>query len=74
MTRVRFQDATRVRAGSPKSARAGYDRQNQLCANLILSDPLRYGGESSLAVQWAALVIENSARRVEGPLFAKVAA
>lgn len=73
MLRVKFQDAARVRAGSPKSARAGYDRQNQLCANLILANIARYGGETSLAVQWAALVIEKQTATIRGPLFRKVA-
>ena len=68
MMRVKFPDAARVRSGSPKSARAGYDRQNQLCAHLILADIARYGGDTSIAAQWAVAVIEKQRPTVRGPL------
>jgi hypothetical protein len=37
-------------------ARAGYQKQNELAARIILADVTRYGPDS-LAVQWARAVI-----------------
>jgi hypothetical protein len=36
-----------------------YDTQNLECARIFLSDQGRYGGERSLMVTWAKLVIER---------------
>jgi hypothetical protein len=60
--------------GSPKSARAGYDRQNELAARVILANTAKYGGEGSLAVQWARLIRAKAQPTVRGPLFESRAA
>lgn len=52
-----------------RSARAGYDTQNQKAARIILSDIARYGGEGSLMVTWSRVVIEKAQPTVRGPLF-----
>ena len=36
-----------------------YTRKNLECAEIILADAQRYGGEESLMVQWARLVLEK---------------
>jgi hypothetical protein len=42
---------------SVTNKRAGYDHQNRDSARVILADVERYGGEESLAVQWARVVV-----------------
>jgi len=39
--------------------RDGHDRANLEAASVILADPERYGGEGSLLVRWARVVIER---------------
>ena len=40
-----------------------YARQNREAAEIILAAAMRYGGEESLMVRWARLVIADSERR-----------
>lgn len=35
--------------------------RNRECAHLILSDPARYGGDGSLPVEWARIVMGREA-------------
>jgi hypothetical protein len=42
-----------------KSQRAEYDRQNEIAARVILTDPAKYGGESAALVEWARLLLAN---------------
>lgn len=52
-------------------ARQGYATSNLESARIVAADPAKYQG---VLQTWARLVIENSVRRVEGPLFPKEAA
>jgi hypothetical protein len=58
------------RAPSARSAREGFTAANRAAADIILASEAKYGGEGSGLVQWARLVIERAAPRIEGPLFA----
>jgi len=43
--------------------RAIFEAGNQECARIILREVQRYGGEESLMVRWARLVLSRSAER-----------
>jgi hypothetical protein len=49
-----------------------FDEQNAQAARIILSDPAKHGGESSLAVAWARTWLERHRR--QGELFRPEAA
>ena len=39
-----------------------YYVENRTCAAIILADPLKYGGDASLMVEWAKMVLEGEKR------------
>lgn len=39
-----------------------YSTANRTCAAIILADPLKYGGQGSLMVEWAKLVLDGEKR------------
>jgi hypothetical protein len=47
--------------------RAGYDRQNRDAARVILADVELYGGEESLAVRWAKVVVGDGRKDPNEP-------
>lgn len=52
---------------------AEYTAANEVCARLILRNPLKYGGCGSLMVQWAERILNPASPdgREAGPLFAR---
>ena len=58
------------RPPSVRSAREGFTAVNRTAADIILASEAKYGGPESLMVRWANAVVANSARRINGPLFA----
>ena len=42
------------------------DGANLMCAKIILADAERYGGDGSLMVEWAHLVLHHEAHRAVG--------
>jgi hypothetical protein len=45
--------------------RAIFDQQNAEAAAVILADPAKYGGESSLMVEWARAFTAGQQARIE---------
>ena len=54
--------------------RAGYQKQNEEAAGIVLQDVAKYGGEQAALVQWARLVIDRQQPTITGPLFRAAAA
>ena len=59
-------------ANNGSRARAGYDAANRESAAIVLADIERYGGEESLLVRWARLVLTPPATRSK-PAIARAA-
>ena len=61
---------TRRAPAAVRTVTAGFDRQNQQAALLVLADTRRYGGEQAGLVIWARLIRAKAQPTIVGPLFA----
>lgn len=45
---------------SKAASQARFDERNRICAELILADIDRYGGEQALSVEWARKIVAKA--------------